>query len=272
MENVSFVTPNMRASATVPAVARIVRVLDAVSQAREPIGVSELARRTGLNKSSVHGLITALLGEQLLAADEAGRGYVLGPHLLSLGDRARDQHLLEIADVALHDLPLDSGLSAFFGRLDGERITILASRRVNGSLSLSAPIGSSVPVHAGALGQVYLSLLDKQEAVRQLALHPPRQFTDRSLIEPSSLLEATRMATDRGYAVERGAYLPGIAAVAAGIRRSAGMYFMWVVGIDASLDDAQLETLGVSTSAAIARLRAEDEETTIRTGNVRRTR
>lgn len=61
----------------------ILRVL-----ARGPVGVTEIADRTGLPKSTVSRLLAALENESAVVQSETGGGYAMGPTLATLGESA----------------------------------------------------------------------------------------------------------------------------------------------------------------------------------------
>ena len=67
-------------------VANAARLLKAFLTREESIGVSELARRLGLGKSTVHRLLTTLVTEGLVEQDPATGGYRLGLVMFELGE------------------------------------------------------------------------------------------------------------------------------------------------------------------------------------------
>ena len=81
---------------TVPAeglssVRNAARLLKVFLSREESIGVSELGRRLGLGKSSVHRLLTTLCSEGLIEQDPATGGYRLGLVVFELGEAVRVQ-------------------------------------------------------------------------------------------------------------------------------------------------------------------------------------
>lgn len=250
MENQSFGRQNaVPPRVAVPAVGKAVRVLDQVA-ADGRLGISELARRAGFGKSTVHGLVAALTEEGMLAVD--GRGYRLGPHLLELAARAWDHSLLGAAQSALNAFGSESGETAFFGRLESNRVTILAKRDSPRPLSLSSPIGTSMPVLAGALGPAYLATLSSDEARRYLDGHALPRHTERSIVEVDAYLEAAEEARQAGYALDRGQYLPGVVAAATAFTAFGATYVVWAVGIERENDGPALEALGNAVERAAA--------------------
>src|SRR3954469_4373027 len=77
-------------SPRVPAVQRAAAVLDAVARACSPLSLAQLARETGLPKSTALAVSQALVGEGLLLRGQDST-YRLGPRLAQLAGAAQ-QH------------------------------------------------------------------------------------------------------------------------------------------------------------------------------------
>jgi DNA-binding IclR family transcriptional regulator len=257
MENDTFTSLNQNGPTPVPAIGKAMRVLEAVGSAPRPTGVSELARRVGFGKSTVHALIASLTAEGLLSPSRDQRGYVLGPRLVELGLLAGDRRLSALAVAGVSRLTEATDETAFFGRLEGDRVRILARQESAKPLKLSAPVGSTLPASAGALGLVHLSLLDETEVNRRLVAYGLARFTDKSTTDPEHYRRRVEKVRNTGFAVERGEYLHGIAAAAAAFSWNDQTYFLWVVGIDAAHADAELESLGAAVAEQSVRLHAE---------------
>jgi DNA-binding IclR family transcriptional regulator len=238
----------------VPAVAKAVRILEVVSTFPEAMGISDIARSLGLSKSTVHGIVSTLVAEGFLTSVSGGKLYGLGPRLLELGTRARDQRLLDAAEAELQYLVERSGQTALFGRRQGNGVVILARRESLRSLNLSAPVGLHVPLMAGSLGKAYLASTPPSLAKGFLERNVLPRFTERSITDVSVYLRQVHQAREAAYALERGEYLPGICAVASAFPWLDGTYFVWTVGIDANYDDAELRQIGTMVSDAAAEI------------------
>jgi DNA-binding IclR family transcriptional regulator len=245
MENgMSEVSNAAGTRSAVPAVAKAVRILEAVSSYPEAMGISDIARRLGLSKSTVHGIVGTLVDEGFLASGNGGKLYSLGPRLLQLGTRARDQRLLDVAEAELQQLVARSGQTALFGRRHGNGVVILSRGESPRSLNLSAPVGLHIPLMAGSLGKAYLASTPPSLARAFVERNVLPRFTERSLTDVSVYLRQVQQAREAGYALDRGEYLPGICAVASAFPWLDGTYFVWTVGIDANYDDAELDQIG----------------------------
>lgn len=110
-----------------PPADRVVTILDFL--ARHPdqrFGLSELARRTGLSKSTCLGIATSLTDAGYLLRDDPDKTYRLGPGLISLGRAA--QQSLRVGPGAreqLLRLSEDFATSAALSAVVDDRITVL---------------------------------------------------------------------------------------------------------------------------------------------------
>src|SRR5579872_42103 len=252
MENRSFRASNGDgARGAVPAIARAARVLDEL--AGGPAGVSEIARRTGLGKSSVHALLGSLVGEGLAMRDATG-GYALGPRLAELGSRARDNGVIEAPAPSLARLREETGETVLLGRARGPGVAVLARSESTRSQALSAPIGSSVPLLAGALGSAFLATFDPVQAETFLAGRQLPPYTNRSVTEPREYLDRADAARVQGYSVERGEYLPGVAAAASAFRWMDAVYLVWLIAFDGNRSDEDVDAMGQAVCRTAARL------------------
>jgi DNA-binding IclR family transcriptional regulator len=57
---------------------RAVTILDRLSESRSGIGVSDLARSTGLSKATVHNILETLVATGLALPDPVSKRYLLG--------------------------------------------------------------------------------------------------------------------------------------------------------------------------------------------------
>ena len=66
-------------------VIRAVRILKAVSRAKNDVSLVELCSELGLSKPTVHRILSALISERLVIQDSVSRSFSIGPEAISLG-------------------------------------------------------------------------------------------------------------------------------------------------------------------------------------------
>src|ERR1700736_728422 len=133
----------------VPAVERSFRILDLLGRSPVPLGISEVARRLRMAKSTAHGLLRSL--DEVEAVEKVRQGYRLGPAVerpASLAElRRRWRPILE-------RLAEEVGETAFLAQPRGSRVVIVDEVLGSGAPVVSAPVGSFVPASAAAIRKV----------------------------------------------------------------------------------------------------------------------
>ena len=94
-----------KSSSRLSSVANSIRLLKAFTDDEHELGVSSLAKRLGLAKSTVHRLASTLIKDDMLEQDKETGKYRLGLALFELGARVRRKmNVFNEAQFALKDL------------------------------------------------------------------------------------------------------------------------------------------------------------------------
>ncbi|NIJ12269.1 DNA-binding IclR family transcriptional regulator [Saccharomonospora amisosensis] len=136
--------------------ARLTALLTAFRPGDEALGVSELSRRTGVSKSSVHRLTTQLLAGGLL--EREGGGVRLGLKLFEIGQLAtRQRGLVDAARPYLADLREATRNTVHLAVLEGTEVVYLDILRGPDAPTLPSRVGGRFPAHATAVGKAILA-------------------------------------------------------------------------------------------------------------------
>ncbi len=235
-----------------PSVKKAFAILSAISSAKDGMGVSDLAKKLKMAKSTVHGMTSAL--EELGAAmrDPLTKKYKLGFTLLEIGRSVYAQiDLQTLARPVAEKLMEKTRTSVFLGVLNCDQVTILDIVESRQDLNITAPVGSTIPLFAGAVGKVFMASLAEKQAAKIVKSKGLPRFTDNSIVEMDLYLNELKQVREKGYAVDDEEYIPGVRAVASplmglGQLRSA----IWAVGFKASLDEKKMRILAVETHQA----------------------
>ncbi|GAA4831692.1 IclR family transcriptional regulator [Saccharopolyspora rosea] len=166
-------------------VSRVAAVLGAFSASDRTLGVSELARRTGLPKSTVHRLTGELLEHRFLERD--GTALRLGLRLFELGENVpRQRHLRDVALPHMADLRAATGQTVHLAVLDGTDVVYVQIVRSENSPKMPSRIGGRLPAHATGVGKALLAFAPPEslEAVLARGLRPmgPRTVTSPAIL------------------------------------------------------------------------------------------
>jgi IclR family transcriptional regulator, acetate operon repressor len=200
---------------------RVLSILDVVAQDAGEVGLSELARRTGLKKPTVHRLATEMVRYRLL--DRGAYGYRLGFHLFELGHRVQvSRALRDIALPFMEDLYEISHEIVQLAVLDGADVVCL--EKLTGHRSYEAPawVGGRQPAHCTALGKAILSRSPEVVVERVIAAGLPRR-THRSVTDPAAFRAELARVRDEGVAFDMEEGVREISCVAAPVCNSEGL-------------------------------------------------
>lgn len=199
------------------------RLLCTFTAADRELGVSELARRLGLGKSTVHRLLTTLAAEHLIEFNPRTGRYRLGIKLYELGTVVSSHFELHEA-VAMHidELRATTGETVQVGILDGAEVVYIERRESLRTLRHMVDLGHRNLAHCTACGKVLLAALPEADLDRLLGGGPLQQRTARSISEVERLRTDLATVRERGYAENVGESATDTASVAAPIHDDAG--------------------------------------------------
>jgi IclR family transcriptional regulator, KDG regulon repressor len=191
---------------------------------REPtIGVSELARRLDLGKSTVHRLLQSLAAEGLVEQDPGTGGYRLGLPVFELGEAVRSHLDLHAAcGPVLATLREQTGESSQVGVLDGREVVYIERLESSYTLRLFTETGRRVPVHCTSSGKVLLAFLPESRRAAVLAGHELIALTPQTITDPDAFAAELSAVRRRGWSDAVNEREVGVASVAAPIRDHTG--------------------------------------------------
>ncbi|WP_238580750.1 IclR family transcriptional regulator [Streptomonospora alba] len=200
----------------VQAIDRAVAILQCFSPRRPEMGISDIARSTGLSTSTAHRILASMQANGLVR-QTVQRRYALGPLLVQLArsgafpttlrDAAlgamRELRALVDETVGLHEL-LPGNQRAVIDQVESHH----ALRRTYTEL------GVPIPLVYGAPGKAMLAFLPRAQAEELLA-GPIEAVTPTTVTDPAELRIELDAVRQRGYALSFSERTPGIRTVSA---------------------------------------------------------
>lgn len=182
-----------------------------------PAGVTDVAARVGLPKSTAARMLASLEREGVVEQVPGETRYRLGPRLATLASGLHETRgLVAIARPTLTDLAAETGEAAGLSVPDGRTMHYVDQVDSPNPVQVRDWTGSRIPLHAVSSGQVILAHLGPPALARFLA-KPLERFTARTLTDAPALLERLRDVRRDGYAWAREEFAEGIVSVAAAI-------------------------------------------------------
>lgn len=220
---------------------RALGILDTLLEARGPLSLEAISRRSGTPRSTTFRILTNLRQRDYIT--ETGDGYWLGLKLLSLGAAVESQLDFRAAALAeMRALREACGETVYLAVLTGDMQVIyvekLASDQPVGVMM--ANVGMTAPMHSTALGKILAAHLPVEQVRAWLETRGPLPArTAQTLTEPEALLRALAEARGRGYAVDERENYDGIRCIAAPVFDNRGAA---VAAISAAGPDHRMPT------------------------------
>ena len=203
----------------VQSVDRALDILDCFSFQNREMNLSDVVRKTGLNKTTAKRLISNLADRGFLHQDPVTKQYQLGMRLFELGGIVFSSFSLRhAAAYPMSRLQNETGTTVLLGTRMDDELVYVDKREGKGMIRISSDIGWRRPLHYGMLGMVLMAHLDSEEVRRILKKNPLQPHTPSSITDEDAFSLRLEEIRNQGYVVEHQEAVEGVTGIAAPIR------------------------------------------------------
>ena len=238
----------------VAAVTRALEVIDVLADGAPDLGTNEIARRTGINASTVSRLLATLSGAGFVEHVPGTGRYRLGMRLVELGNAVLERlDLREIARPHLQALVDATDETATLSAPGEQAAITIDFVRSRSSVQSVAEVGRPSVAHATATGKVMLAF-----GSGSLPPEPLETYTLRTIATLTALTAELERVRARGWAQSIGEREDDLNAVAAPISDARGA-LVAIVGLQGPSSRFKGQTLRAAvgplreSAAAISR-------------------
>ncbi|MDB5848848.1 MAG: IclR family transcriptional regulator [Rhodoferax sp.] len=216
------VTPAQAQVAGTASFSKFMHVLQLVAdwgEAAETLNVTALMRASGYPRPTVHRIVAGLLAERLLVENPRTHTLALGPRLIQLASRSWGRSELRLVAVdelkRLRDL---TGETVHLAVPNGASMVYIEKLESPSAVRMSSRIGTSVSLHATAVGKAYLAALDAKSLEPLLRTLPLPRYTANTSTDLGALRAQLEVTRRRGWSVDSEENEPGIFCFGAVVR------------------------------------------------------
>ena len=234
--------------------ARGLAVIQAFSQTRHHLTITEISAITGFSRAAVRRCLYTLLKLSFAGSDD-NRHFYLRPRVLTLGHSYISSMPLAVAAVPILD-HVSGALreSCSVATLDGTEIVYIARANVTRIMAIDLGVGTRLPAFCTTMGRILLAHLPKEKLEELLPRIVFKRFTERTITGVEKLRQTLRMVQRNGYCVVDQELEHGLRALAVPIRNPTGRVVAALnVGVHAqrvSIQELQSRFLGYLRAAA----------------------
>jgi IclR family KDG regulon transcriptional repressor len=198
-----------------------------------PLGISEIARKLGLNKSTVFNIVYTLIDLGVLENRVDGK-FNFGSRFYVLGHAAgKGSELIHLAHPFLEKINQKTKLSAFLGVRSGLRSVLIDKVDSAHGIKVSSEIGLQMPELAGAGIKAMLSHLNDKQVKELVTPAKLKRYTPNSIVDRNAYLSEIKQVREEGIAFDREEYIEGLVAVGVPIETNGRniQAAIWAVGL-----------------------------------------
>lgn len=196
-----------------PALRKGIRLLELLCEAAEPLSVTHLSQKLGLNKHMVLRLLGTLCDEGWVV-QEHGPVYRLS--LVPLGHFSKPISRMDVVTAAeepIAELWEATGETTYMSVRDGDRSMGVIVRQTRRDIHVAGRIGARLRMHCCAPGKVLLAYGEPQ-LFERLAQEGFARQTERTICDPAELAAHLEKVVRQGYATDNEEYLRGMVCMA----------------------------------------------------------
>lgn len=227
-------------------VGKAVSLLELFTVGEPEIGLSDLARKAGLDKATARRLLVALSNHRLIEQEPKSRRYRLGAGLSRLA-RIRDAHFpfVRVAAPVARELSLETGETVHLSEFSAGALLTVHVELSTKANRVNVDVGQVLPLHGTASGVAFLAA-SSPDVVGAYFKKPLQVFTRHTVTRPDKVVEAIRLAATRGYSRSAQGYEEGVHSIAAAILGADGQPIgtLAVASPVSRVDDATAATQG----------------------------
>lgn len=183
---------------------RVFSIFELFIQERKPLGVTEIAEKTKINKSVVHRMVATMETFQILEQLPDTAKYQVGPKAFEFGAVYMNNNLIIQGKQFLPDLAQKIGelAHAHLAILNQGSVFYLVNQESLQSIRMYAPVGIRNPISTTALGKVLTAWLEESEVRELLQRSGMPALTPNSIQSIDAFLEQLERVRELGYAVD----------------------------------------------------------------------
>jgi DNA-binding IclR family transcriptional regulator len=190
------------------------------------MGITEIAHRLELPKSSAHGILETLSASGLVEKNSETGKFHLGVKLVELGYRAQlELDICQIAKPFLQGLNVEFDETVHLTILDHDEVLYIDCVESRQRLRTYSVIGIRAPLYCTSVGKAILAFQDEGEIRRIAREKGLARFTAKTITTEESLITQMTKIRQDGYAVDDMEHEEYLRCVGAPIRNAQGKVF-----------------------------------------------
>lgn len=202
----------------IQSVDRALQILECFSKRDTELGVTEIATRLDLHKSTTFGLLATLESRGYLKQNLENGKYKLGIKLFELGKLVEDDMDLRINSLPyLRELVAKYEETAHLAIRDGKEVLYIDKVEGESAIRMYSQVGKRAPMYCTGVGKAMLAFMSEEKIDSLLEDINFSKFTNNTITDLQKLKKELIEIKKRGYCIDDEEIEVGLACAAAPI-------------------------------------------------------
>lgn len=208
----------------IASVKKAVRILNCFAAGQGEQSLGQIAKTTGYPKTTVHGILATLEGENLISRAPNSSNYTLGTGLMELAYHAKlALSIIQIAAPAMNKLAAQAQQNVYLTTHSFGRLLYLDSCYRDREYIGYSTAGKTLPMHCTASGKAMLAYMDEAQVNRIIEKYPLVCVTPNAITDRGRLAKELMEIRARGYAIDDEEETIGVRCIAAPVLSDGGI-------------------------------------------------
>lgn len=233
-------------SSHVQSVGRALQLLELLAAEKREMSLTEISKKVGWPKSTVHGLLATLRGYDVVEQSAENGHYRLGMRLFELGTMvAQSWDIRTAAKPAMLKLNAQLGETVQLATDAKGEVLYLEKIESTHLLRIVSEVGARLPMHCSGVGKVLLAYKTNAEVKWIISQKGLPALTTKTITTLPRLQQELTEIQHNGYGFDNGEIMEGVRCVAAPIRdvNNRVRYAISVSGMYSNMQGERLEKI-----------------------------
>jgi IclR family KDG regulon transcriptional repressor len=182
---------------------RTFQMLGVLADDRAGLGVTELATKLDLHKSTTHRLVMVLESNRFVEKEPGTAKYRLGSRIVELGLSALSRlDIYAIARPHMRELVAETGETAHLGVMRGGEVVSVVNVETTRALRTPSEVGTRHAAHCSSLGKAILAFNGNEAIDAFLKDRKLEGFTRNTITSPDLFRKELEVVKRNGFAVD----------------------------------------------------------------------
>ena len=227
---------------SIKSIMKACRVIDLLAASPKALSLGELAKETGLAKSTLHGILSTLVDSGYVQQMSENGHYQLSVRLFEIGSSISNKwNERQVASPYMQRILEQTGETVHMAVLSDGQVLYINKQESSRSIQIVTANGVKLPAHCTGVGKVLLSGLTDAEVRHICKKHGMPRFTQTTRTDLHALMVELEDIRAKGYATDEQEFMDGLCCIAVPIFNHDGQV-----------------TAALSISGPLSRMKGED--------------